>query len=480
MSVAIGQIKAVPQRKKGGSAAGGSAKDHIASLAFLVPGAIWLLAVVIYPAIVTIKDSFFNETDTQSVGFTNYKNLFTTAETLVAFRNNVIWVLIFPFLVTTIGLVLAVLTERIRWATAFKTIIFLPVVFSVTASSMVFAQIFDVNPHVGVVNAIVQGVSDIFNPPGAYPLSPGQTAASLASYGAEGGPYGTIQSTAAVGAGGTLRMGLTGFPPTTFQALGAQPAVLPRPVAGGVTGLVWRDFSPNRPTNATSVLAGEVGYPLLHLALVNSHGTTVATTTTGAGGQFSFPSVGPGKFRAQVERSNFAPGFGAGGTGVSWLGGQSLTPTGNLSQTEQALLSVPLVDIAMIVAYLWIWAGFTMVVVGAGLAALDRQALEAARVDGATEWQTLRRVTIPMLAPVLVVVLVTMIINVLKIFDIIINLGADTSEPGGQSSTLASDIYYKGFTSGIHTGLASALAVVLFLLVIPAMLFNLKRIRGGS
>ncbi len=53
-----------------------------------------------------------------------------------------------------------------------------------------------------------------------------------------------------------------------------------------------------------------------------------------------------------------------------------------------------------------------------------------------------------MLAPVLVVVMVTMVINVLKIFDIIINLGADTSEPGGQSSTLASDIYYKGFTDG--------------------------------
>jgi alpha-glucoside transport system permease protein len=438
------------------------------------------LAIVVYPAIVTIKDSFFNETGTKAIGFTNYKNLFTTAETLIAFRNNVIWVLIFPFLVTTIGLVLAVMTERIRWATAFKTIIFLPIVFSVTASSMVFAQIFDVNPHVGVVNAIIQGVSDIFNPPGAYPLSPGQTAASLASSGAEGGPHGTVQSTAAVGAGGTVKLGLTGFPPTTFQVLGAQQALPPKPVARAVTGLVWRDFSPNNPSNSTSVLAGEDGYPLLHVALVDSHGATVATTTTNANGQFSFPGVGPGKFHVQVEASNFAPGFGAGGVGVSWLGGQSLTPTGSLSQTEQALLSVPLVDISMIVAYLWIWAGFTLVVVGAGLAALDRQALEAAKVDGATEWQTLRRVTIPMLAPVLVVVLVTMIINVLKIFDIIVNLGADTSEPGGQSSTLASDIYYKGFTSGIHTGLASALAVVLFLLVIPAMLFNLKRIKGGG
>lgn len=469
---------AAPPKKR--SLEHGSAREHIASIAFLVPGAIWLLAIIVYPAIVTVKDSFFNETGTKAVGLTNYKNLFTTAETLIAFRNNVIWVLIFPFIVTTLGLVLAVLTERIRWATAFKTIIFLPVVFSVTASSMVFEQIFDVNPHVGVVNAIIQVVEDVFSPPGAYPLSPGTTAASLASSGAVGGPHGTIQSSSAVKAGGTVEMGLTGFPPSTFQALGAVQAVAPKPVASGVSGLVWRDFSPNNPTNSTSVLSGEDGYPLLHLSLVNSSGSTVASTTTNVAGQFSFPSVGPGSFHVRIAASNFAPGFGAGGVGVSWLGGQSLTPTASLSQTEQALLSVPLVDISMVVAYLWIWAGFTMVIVGAGLAALDRQALEAAHVDGATEWQTLRRVTIPMLAPVLIVVLVTMIINVLKIFDIIINLGANTAEPGGQSSTLASDVYFKGFSSGIHTGLASALAVVLFLLVVPAMLFNLKRIKGSK
>jgi alpha-glucoside transport system permease protein len=57
-------------------------------------------------------------------------------------------------------------------------------------------------------------------------------------------------------------------------------------------------------------------------------------------------------------------------------------------------------------------------------------------------------------------------------------MGVDTSQPGGQSSTLASDIYYYGFGGGVHTGLASALAVILFLLVVPAMLFNLKRISG--
>ena len=50
---------------------------------------------------------------------------------------------------------------------------------------------------------------------------------------------------------------------------------------------------------------------------------------------------------------------------------------------------------AIIVAYIWIWAGFAMVVIGAGLAAIPREVLEAARVEGANEWQVFRRVTVP-------------------------------------------------------------------------------------
>ena len=110
-----------------------------------------------------------------------------------------------------------------------------------------------------------------------------------------------------------------------------------------------------------------------------------------------------------------------------------------------------------------------------GLAALNREVLEAAQIDGASEWQTLRRVTVPMLRPVLVVVFVTMLINVLKIFDIILNMPAPSSQGG--AATLAVDIY-NDFSTPTGQGLAAALAVVLFILVIPAMLFNLKRIRG--
>ena len=450
------------------------AQHHAQSLAFLVPGAILLLAIVVWPTIATVRYSFYNGTATKAVGLSNYKSLFSTADTLIAFRNNVIWVLVFPFIVTVIGLVFAVLSERIRWSTAFKTVIFLPIVFSVTASSLVFTQIFQLDPHIGVLNAIVQTVDDWFNPPGAYPLSAGQSAASLATSGVVAAPHGALESSRTVSAGGTVKMGLTGISADTLTVLGARPAHVPTPSAGGITGLVWRDFSISNPSDISGVYPDEDGFADLHVALVRSNGSTVATTTTDAFGEFRFADVGPGNFRVQIEASNFKPSF----SGTFWLGPQSLTPTGNLSQTASALLSIPLIDISMILAYLWIWAGFTMVVVAAGLAALDREALEAAHVDGATEWQTFRRVTIPMLAPVLTVVFVTMVINVLKIFDIVVNLGIDSSQPGGQASTLASDVYYLGFGGGVHTGLASALAVMLFILVVPAMLFNLKRISG--
>jgi len=440
----------------------------------LVPGAILLLAIVIWPAIATVRYSFYNGSATKAVGLSNYRSLFSTADTLIAFRNNVIWVLVFPFIVTVMGLVFAVLSERIRWATAFKTVIFLPIVFSVTASSLVFTQIFQLDPHVGALNAIVQTVDDWFSPPGAYPLSAGQAAASLATSGVVAGPHGTLLSSAQVTTGETVRLGLTGIAPSTLTVLGARPARIPSSSPGEITGLVWRDFSLSNPSNITGVYPDEDGFPNLRLALVHVNGSTAATTSTNAFGQFHFSGIGSGPFRVQIQASNFQPGF----SGTFWLGPQSLTSTNNLSQTAQALLSVPLIDISMILAYLWIWAGFTMVVVAAGLAALDREVLEASHVDGATEWQTLRRVTIPMLAPVLTVVFVTMVINVLKIFDIVVNLGIDSSQPGGQSSTLASDVYYLGFGGGVHTGLASALAVILFILVVPAMLFNLKRISG--
>ncbi len=454
--------------------AGGGRRDQLGSLLFLAPAAIWLLAITIYPVIATFRNSVFDETATSYVGLNNYKAIFSTASILVNFRNNVIWVVLFPFVVTFLGLLFAVLTERIRWSTAFKTIIFMPIVFSATASALIWRTIFDLDPHVGMVNAVVQTASDWVNPPGLYPVNTaaGQTVAALASSGLSPGTSGSLQSTSTAAAGDTVELGLIGINAATLQVVGAQTAVAPSESSGAISGLVYRDFSPSHPTVRGQLLPDEVGLPGLHLTLLRSDGTSTGSTSTDQHGDFRFGNVGSGSFRVQIDAKNFGSGF----TGIFWLGSQSVTPTSHLSQTAQALLSVPLVDLAMIVAYLWMWAGFAMVVIGAGLTSLNRELLEAGRVDGASETQIFRRITMPLLAPVLVVVLVTMIINVLKIFDIILNMAPGSSQ--GDASTLALAMYNDGFTGGIHSGLSSALAVILFLLVIPAMVSNLRRIRG--
>src|SRR6202040_3409123 len=101
--------------------AGGGRREQLGSLLFLAPAAIWLLAITIYPVIVTFRNSVFDESATSYVGLHNYQVIFSSASILVTFRNNLIWVVIFPFVVTFLGLMFAVLTERIRWSTAFKT-----------------------------------------------------------------------------------------------------------------------------------------------------------------------------------------------------------------------------------------------------------------------------------------------------------------------------------------------------------------------
>ena len=262
--VAVGQTTWPCQAKR----AARRDSTTLQSLAFLVPGAVLLLAIVVWPTIATVRYSFYNGTATKAVGLSNYKSLFSTADTLIAFRNNVIWVLVFPFVVTVIGLVFAVLSERIRWATAFKTVIFLPIVFSVTASSLVFTQIFQLDPHVGVINAIVQTVEDWFNPPGAYPLSAGQTAASLATSGVVAGPHGTLESSAAVRAGGTVRDGPDRRQSRHAHGAGSSPGPHAHPVRGGGHRLGLAGLLASR-TRATSraCYPDEDGFPNLQVSL---------------------------------------------------------------------------------------------------------------------------------------------------------------------------------------------------------------------
>jgi alpha-glucoside transport system permease protein len=129
----------------------------------------------------------------------------------------------------------------------------------------------------------------------------------------------------------------------------------------------------------------------------------------------------------------------------------------------------------MIIAYIWTAAGFSMVIIGAGLAAIPRDVLEAARTDGATEWQVFRRVTVPLLSPVLGVVFITQIIGVLKVFDIVLAISPGSTL--NDATVIALEMWRKSFSGQNQFGVGAALAVFLFILVIPVLLLNIRRFR---
>jgi alpha-glucoside transport system permease protein len=94
---------------------------------------------VVYPAIYTIFRSFFGQSGFDNfVGIDNYKTLFTSDLLLTAIKNNAIWVAVVPAFVTAVGLIFAVLTERVSWSVAFKTAVFMPMAISAFAAGVIW------------------------------------------------------------------------------------------------------------------------------------------------------------------------------------------------------------------------------------------------------------------------------------------------------------------------------------------------------
>jgi alpha-glucoside transport system permease protein len=422
----------------------GRRRRYLIALGFLLPALVFLGVWVVYPTIYTVVRSFYDRSGTSFVGLSNYKTLFTTDILLTAIRNNAIWVLVVPALVTSIGLVFAVLTERIRWSVAFKTAVFMPMAISLFAAGVIWRIVYEQDPTRGTINAAVRVVDNAIHPSGVL-------SGASASTGALGGsPAKGFTLRTPLQPGDVSQLGLTAIPPSEVPK-DAQQAVKPAPLQGGITGVVWRDFKAGG-GKPGKVEQGELGLPGVTVQLVNGSGQKVATATTQPNGQFAFKSLQPGTYRVGIDAATFAGPFG----GVSWLGASLITP-------------------AIIIAYTWVWAGFAMVVIAAGLAAIPRDVLEAARTDGATEWQVFRRVTIPLLAPVLSVVFITMIINVLKVFDIVLSVAPGASQ--AQANVIALAMWRTSFGGVNDFGLGSAIAVFLFLLVIPVLLLNVRRFR---
>ena len=272
---------------------------------FLAPAFLFLGVFLVYPVVNTVILSFMNRGSSAFVGLQNYLYLFTSPDTLIVFRNNMLWLTLFTGMVVALGLVLAVLTNQVRYEATAKALIFIPMAISFTAAAVIWRFMY------------------VYQPEGF-----GQT--------------------------GALNAALVG--------LGAAP--------------------------------------------------------------------------------------------IAWL----VTPS--------------VANFALIASGIWMWTGFAMVVISAGLKGIPTEVLEAARVDGATEFQIFRRIILPMLNGVLVVVTITMIINSLKVFDLVYVMTFGNYD----TDVIANRMFKEMFRFG-DFGRASAIAVILLIAIVPVMLANLRRFR---
>ena len=201
----------------------------------------------------------------------------------------------------------------------------------------------------------------------------------------------------------------------------------------------------------TAVLATRVRYEAIFKAIIF---VPLAISAVAVGVMWRFvysPSPNLGVLNAVLDA--------LGGDPIAWLGREDT------------------VNYAIILAYVWASTGFVMVVLSAALKGISQEVIEAARTDGASEWQIFRRIQFPLLSLPIAVLTVWLIINVIKVFDIVYIM--TKGGPGGASRVIAYSYYVETFENGLG-GYGAAVAVVMLVLIIPVMLLNIRRFRSEA
>ncbi len=149
---------------------------------------------------------------------------------------------------------------------------------------------------------------------------------------------------------------------------------------------------------------------------------------------------------------------------IVWLGGEPvqllITDTGKMN------------TLLLIVVFIWIQAGFAMTILSASIKAIPDEIVEAARIDGASAWNMFVKITLPSVRPTLIVVLTTLAIGTLKVFDVV-----RTMTGGNFNTSVIANEFYSQLIRADNQGLAAALAVVLFVLVLPIVFYNIRHVR---
>jgi alpha-glucoside transport system permease protein len=201
----------------------------------------------------------------------------------------------------------------------------------------------------------------------------------------------------------------------------------------------------------TAVLATRVSYEAIFKAIIF---VPMAISATAVGVIWLLvyaPNADTGALNAVLDLFGTGP--------ISWVGREDT------------------VNYAIIFAYVWASTGFVMVVLSAALKGISQEVVEAARTDGATEWDIFRRIQLPLLSLPIAVVTVWLVINVIKVFDIVYIMSR--GGPGGASRVLAYTYYIETFESG-KGGYGAGVAVIMLLLIIPIMVYQVRRFRSEA
>lgn len=414
-----------------------STRERVA-YALLVPAVVLMGTYIAYPIGYALVHSVL---DADPVVVGNFVDAYAEEATRRALANTVVWVVLAPSLALAMGLFLAVLTERVRWAAAVRLALLLPMTLSLVASGVVIRLVYEQDPDRGLLNAAAVAAHDVFTDAGDQPgLRPRAEAATPGSSGAYLGR--TI-----VGPGDVVSVPLTGAQQRSLPATSRR-AVSSTPRAGEIRGTVWLDVSRGQPEPG-AVDGGERGVAGILVEAV-SHGGVIASAMTGDDGRFAIADVPDRRYRLRMSGPAFDEPF----RGVTWLGPELITPV-------------------LIIAWIWLMTGVATVSIAAGLARVPAETREAARIDGASEWQVLRRVTLPQMWRVLAVIAAALAVNVLKIFELVYVVAAPPLLD--DASVIGVRIWQVSFGVAADEGIGSVLVVSLLVLLAPAAVVQARR-----
>src|SRR3569833_767486 len=230
------------------------------------------------------------------VGLDNYTAVFTDHDSLLAARNTAIWVVVAPTIVTILGLLFAVLTERIRWSSAFLLVVFLSLAVSFLASGVIFRLVYEQDPSMGVANAVVTSVHDTFAGGSRYPgasAREGDKSPDLA----QGGAVVTRQP---VQSGATALVPLVGVKPENLPK-SVTPAKAPAAAPGGISGLERFDYTKGGGGTLNSPDATEAGLGGRKVQAL-SGSKVVGSATTEKGGSFVIKKLPAGSYTRKLPK----------------------------------------------------------------------------------------------------------------------------------------------------------------------------------